>query len=110
MNEGRDLSLSFEKVKFVSRDCQDGRLDIYLPSRYRKPFLTVCGHNVSALKNIGVITSEELVPKFTLDPHRFVQLHFTSQTTPSRAAIKLIWTELFHLSRTNGGTKIIDDK
>lgn len=107
VNEGRDLSLSFEKVKFVSRDCQDGRLDIYLPSRIKNPFLTVCGHNVSALKNIGVITSEELIPKFTLDPHRFVQLHFTSQTTPSRAAIKVVWTELFHLSRTSSASKTI---
>lgn len=98
VNKDRDLSLYFEKVKFVTRDCQDGRLEIYLPS-YKSPYMSVCGHNVSALKNLRVITSEEITPKMAIDPNRFVQIHFIGQTTPSRAAIKVVWTELFHLSR-----------
>lgn len=100
VNKDRDLSLYFEKVKFVTRDCQDGRLEIYLPS-YRNPYMSVCGHNVSALKNIRVITSEEITPKVAINPSRFVQIHFLGLTTPSRAAIKVVWNELFHLTRNS---------
>lgn len=104
VNKNHDLSLHFEKVKFVSRDCQDGRLEIHLPSMDKK-FLTICGHNVSAaLKGFRIITMGELTPKVPTDQSRFVQIHFIGHTTPARANFKIIWSELHHLPRNTDGS------
>jgi len=96
VHENRDLSLFFDKVKLVSRDCRDGRIEINLPNS-RTPIEPACGHNITALKNIRLITSEELVPKLAVQPYRHVQIHFVSSTTPTRASFKLVWSELFHV-------------
>lgn len=103
VNRNRDLSLHFEKVKFVSRDCQDGRLEVHLPS-YENAFMSVCGHNVSALKSINVITSRQLTSKLTPEQSRYVQIHFIGHTTPARANFKIVWSELLHLPRNSDGT------
>lgn len=105
VNRERDVWLHFDKLKFATRDCQDGRLDVFLPSKPDRPFLTICGHNTSA-KDIPPLTSFDLTPESThghvASPS--VRIQFTGSTTPARAAFKIAWTELFHLPRNPDGT------
>lgn len=110
VNKNRDLQLHFEKVKFVSRDCQDGRLEIHLPSM-EKTFLTICGHNVSAaLRGFRIITNEEITPKLATDQNHYMQIHFIGHTTPARANFKIVWTELHHVDRHVDGSVKINTK
>uniref|UniRef100_A0A1B6LN30 CUB domain-containing protein n=1 Tax=Graphocephala atropunctata TaxID=36148 RepID=A0A1B6LN30_9HEMI len=107
VNRDRDVWLHFDKVRFATRDCQDGRLEVYLPSKPDHPFLTICGHNVSA-KEMPPLTSLDLTA--TLDSTSgsssspSVTIQFIGSTTPARAAFKIAWTELFHLPRNPDGT------
>ncbi|RZF34562.1 hypothetical protein LSTR_LSTR015688 [Laodelphax striatellus] len=104
VNRERDVWLHFDKVRFATRDCQDGRLDVFLPSRPDHPFLSICGHNVSS-KDMPPLTSKDLTPvggDATAQPS--VRIQFIGTTTPARAAFKIAWTELFHLPRNPDGT------
>lgn len=105
VNRDRDIWLHFDKVRFTSTDCQDGRLEVYLPSRPDHPFFSLCGHNVSH-KDIPPLTSLDLTPSsvsgYATSPS--VKIQFVGTTTPARAAFKIAWTELFHLPRNPDGT------
>lgn len=105
VNKERDVWLHFDKVRFATRDCQDGRLEVYLPSRPEHPFLSICGHNVSN-KDMPPITSLDLTPEpragYMAPPSVVIQ--FIGAITPARAAFKIAWTELFHLPRNPDGT------
>lgn len=107
MNRDRDVWLHFDKVRFATRDCQDGRLEVFLPSKPDRAFLTICGHNVSA-KEMPPLTSLDLTPEGTggsgFVPSPSVRIQFIGATTPARAAFKIAWTELFHLPRNPDGT------
>ncbi|KAK7870618.1 hypothetical protein R5R35_009117 [Gryllus longicercus] len=93
----RDLWLHFDKLRFASRVCEEGRLEVRLPSR-AAPLVAVCGANVSALRELPVLSAADLGP----DPA--VLVHFTAAVTPARAAFKVVWTELFHLPRNPDGS------
>ncbi|XP_054282817.1 cubilin-like [Macrosteles quadrilineatus] len=114
VNRERDVWLHFDKVRFATRDCQDGRIEVYLPSRPEIPYMTICGHNVSA-KEMQPLTSLDLTPHtasgYSSQPS--VKIQFIGTVTPARAGFKIAWTELFHLPRNADGTlmtsKMIDD-
>lgn len=105
INRDRDVWLHFDKVRFATRDCQDGRLEVYLPSKPDTSFLTICGHNVSG-KDMPPLTSLDLtpVPGVGYGSSPFLRIQFIGTTTPARAAFKIAWTELFHLPRNADGT------
>nr|CAD7266362.1 unnamed protein product [Timema shepardi] len=116
VNRERDLWLHFDKIKFASRACEDGRLELFLAGRV-EPFLSVCGENVSALKDMPILQAAELLPQAPTSvttPTSFssqssmepptVKIQFTGTVTPARAAFKIAWTELFHLPRNADGT------
>ncbi|BET00540.1 CUB domain [Nesidiocoris tenuis] len=105
VNRDRDVWLHFDKVKFTTRECQDGRLEVFLPSRPDYPFLSICGHNVSS-KDMPPLTSLDLTPSTSTGylPQPSVKIQFIGTTTPARAAFKIAWTELFHLPRNPDGT------
>ncbi|XP_034238683.1 uncharacterized protein LOC117643728 [Thrips palmi] len=102
VHRDRDLWLHFEKVKFPSRNCSDGKVEVFLPGKVQ-PFLTVCGDNETALRTLPMLSSKELTP---LKPEHepSVTIHFTAFSTPARTAFKIAWTELHHLPRTPEGT------
>lgn len=101
VNNNRDVWLHFDKVRFTTRDCQDGRLEVYLPSRPDHPFMSICGHNVSS-KEMPPLTSQDLSGPSGETPS--VKIQFIGTMTPARAAFKIAWTELFHLPRNPDGT------
>nr|CAD7393309.1 unnamed protein product [Timema cristinae] len=116
VNRERDLWLHFDKIKFASRACEDGRLELFLAGRV-EPFLSVCGENVSALKDMPILQAAELLPQTPTSvttPTSFssqssmepptVKIQFMGSVTPARAAFKIAWTELFHLPRNADGT------
>ncbi|XP_075231166.1 cubilin-like [Lycorma delicatula] len=106
VNQDRDIWVHFDKVRFATRDCQDGRLEVYLPSKPDHPYLSICGHNVSG-KEIPPLTSLDLTPPDSHTgyiPSPSVRIQFIGSTTPARAAFKIAWTELFHLPRNPDGT------
>ncbi|XP_014248043.1 uncharacterized protein LOC106665815 isoform X2 [Cimex lectularius] len=106
VNRDRDVWLHFDKVRFTTKDCQDGRLEVFLPSRPDYPFLSICGHNVSS-KDMPPLTSLDLTPATSdngYSPSPSVKIQFIGTTTPARAAFKIAWTELFHLPRNPDGT------
>lgn len=106
VNRDRDVWVHFDKVRFATRDCQDGRLEMYLPSKPEQPFLSICGHNVSAKDSVPPLTSLDLTPDTAGDyvPPPFVKIQFIGTVTPARASFKIAWTELFHLPRNPDGT------
>ncbi|XP_026684277.1 uncharacterized protein LOC103515924, partial [Diaphorina citri] len=77
VSPNRDVWIQYDNVRFVSKDCRDGTLSVFLPSQ-PTPHLTVCGHNVSALKTSSPIAatnlrSPALSTSFTPAPHVRIQ-------------------------------------
>ncbi|XP_063224709.1 cubilin [Bacillus rossius redtenbacheri] len=95
VSRDRDLWLHFDQVQFASRACEHGRLEVFLAAR-ADPFLSVCGENVSALRDVPVLSAADLQPA--------VELRFSGSVAPARAAFKVAWTELFHLPRHADGS------
>lgn len=100
VNRERDLWLHFDRIKFASRHCDEGSMEIYIRSR-KEPFLSVCSENVSLAKELPIISAAELAPD---DDDPALTIQFIGSTTPTRAAFKIAWTELFHLPRNPDGT------
>ncbi|XP_050422167.1 uncharacterized protein LOC126834351 [Adelges cooleyi] len=113
VHDESDLWLRFDQVKFVSEDCRDGRLEVYLPSRpVDSPFMSVCGHNVSRLIKTQpiMLTSKDLEPPPPAkaagghgDDGRHVQIRFAGGSYPHKTEFKIVWTELAHVSRHADG-------
>lgn len=123
VNRERDLWLHFDKIKFASRSCEDGKLEIFLPGSV-EPFLGICGENVSYVREMPIISAALIAPAshnapgvdFTQQqPHPSdadhsddsewpaVIIQFTGSMAPARAAFKIAWTELYHLPRDASG-------
>lgn len=100
VNRERDLFLHFDRIKFSSKACDDGIVDIFLKGRL-DPYLSICGENVSLIKELPVLSAAELSPDGS-DPG--VTIQFIGRTSPTRAAFKIAWTELFHLPRNQDGS------
>lgn len=100
VNRERDLWLHFDRIKFSSKACDDGIVDIYLKGRL-DPYLSLCGENVSLVKELPILSSAELSPDGN-DPS--ITIQFIGRTSPTRAAFKIAWTELFHLPRNVDGS------
>ncbi|KAF7266556.1 hypothetical protein GWI33_020064 [Rhynchophorus ferrugineus] len=100
INKDRDLYLHFDRIKFSSNSCDDGIVDIFLKGRI-DPYLSLCGENVSLVKDLPVLTA----PLLSLDGNDpSVTIQFIGRTSPTRAAFKITWNELFHLPRNVDGT------
>lgn len=98
-------------MKFVTDDCRDGRLEVYLPSRPADhPFMSVCGHNVSAIKELPLLTSKDVQASGREESssqrrgRRYVRVRFVGDAYPHKAQFKIAWTELNHLPRNTDGT------
>ncbi|XP_019867043.1 uncharacterized protein LOC109596034 [Aethina tumida] len=100
VNRDRDLWLHFDRIKFSSKSCDDGIVDIFLKGRL-DPYLSLCGENVSLAKELPILSSAELSPDSS-DPS--ITIQFIGRTSPTRAAFKIAWTELFHLPRNVDGS------
>ncbi|XP_017875544.1 uncharacterized protein LOC108622278 [Ceratina calcarata] len=61
VNRDRDVWLHFDKIKFASRSCEDGKLEIFLPGKI-EPFLGICGENVSSVREMPVISASQISP------------------------------------------------
>lgn len=61
MNRERDLWLHFDRIKFASRACDDGAVDIFVRGR-PDPYLSVCGENVSLAMELPILSAAELSP------------------------------------------------
>lgn len=113
-----DLWLHIDKIKFASRACEDGRLEFFLLSKPNEPFLSVCGENVSSLKQLPILSAAELsalpypqpgvspttVPSTVGAETPSVKIQFTGTASPARTAFKIAWTEMYHLPRNPDGT------
>ncbi|XP_046604705.1 cubilin-like [Neodiprion virginianus] len=107
VNPERDLWLHFDKIKFASRSCEDGKLDIFLPGM-TEPYLGICGENVSVVREMPILSAAQLGPVGPIsesheDEPPAVIIQFTGSMAPARAAFKIAWTELFHLPRDESG-------
>lgn len=100
----------------MTDDCRDGRLEVYLPSRsVDYPFMSACGHNASALKELPLLTSKDveeppavtsstavlssLLVNNNRQRRRYVHVRFVGNTYPHKAQFKIAWSELSHLPR-----------
>lgn len=115
VNRERDLWLHFDKIKFASRSCEDGKLEIFLPGNVAEPYLGICGENVSYVREMPIISAAQIAPangaggaggvadgvEEQQQPAVIVQ--FTGTMAPARAAFKIAWTELYHLPRDGSG-------
>ncbi|XP_025419112.1 uncharacterized protein LOC112689555 [Sipha flava] len=127
VHEDRDLWLHFNQVNFVSDNCNQGRLEVYLPSRSLDyPFMSACGHNATALKDLPLLTSNDVEePAATFAStgedasqrrvpqqhrrqrrrrRRYVHVRFVGNEYPHKAQFKIAWSELNHLPRNSDGT------
>lgn len=101
VNRDRDLWLHFDRIKFASRHCDEGNVEIWVRSRPHEPFLSVCSENVSLIKELPILSSAELAPE---GEEPSVTIQFNGRNSPTRAHFKIAWTELFHLPRNPDGT------
>ncbi|XP_072381346.1 cubilin homolog [Diabrotica undecimpunctata] len=106
VNRERDFWLHFDQIKFSSKSCDDGIVDIFLKGRL-DPYLSVCGENVSLAKELPILSSAELSPDGT-DPS--ITIQFIGRTSPTRAAFKIAWTEMFHLPRNVDGSSLMSSR
>ncbi|XP_071052044.1 uncharacterized protein [Onthophagus taurus] len=100
VNRDRDLLLVFDRIKFASKFCDDGIIDFFIKGQLN-PYLSICGENVSLAKELPVLTAEQLSPDGR-EPGVIIQ--FIGTTSPTRAAFKIAWTELYHLPRNTDGS------
>ncbi|XP_047023957.1 uncharacterized protein LOC124632961 [Helicoverpa zea] len=110
IEEKRDIWLHFESIKFASRHCEDGNIQIYLPGRL-DPYLSVCGDNVSETEKLPILSAGELGFESLDDPlviekekTRSIRIVFIGSASPARAAFKIAWTGLYHLPKNSDGT------
>ncbi|XP_033308372.1 uncharacterized protein LOC117209985 [Bombus bifarius] len=61
VNRDRDVWLHFDKIKFASRSCEDGKLEIFLPGS-AEPHFGICGENVSYVREMPIISAAQIVP------------------------------------------------
>lgn len=115
------------QINFVSDTCRDGRLEVYLPSRSADyPFMSVCGHNATALKDLPLLTSKDVeeapiagqtssssmsvIGESSRYHHngrrrrRYVHVRFVGNAYPHKAHFKIAWSELTHLPKNQDGT------
>ncbi|KAF4521706.1 hypothetical protein B566_EDAN013004 [Ephemera danica] len=116
VHKDRDLFLQMDRIKFSSRSCEDGRLEIYFKSNGgavgaaigAEPWLRICGENVSSAREMPIVSSSEL-SNYEQDSSEensmatSMYVHFYGRL-PARAAFKLTWNELFHLPRNSDGS------
>lgn len=100
VNKERDLWMHFDRIKFASKHCDDGVVDIFIKGKV-DPYLSICGENVSMTKELPILSAAELSPDGH-DPS--ITIQFVGRTSPTRAAFKIAWTELFHLPRNTDGS------
>lgn len=102
VNLERDLWLHFVKSKFASRSCEDGKLQIYLPSSKIEPYMSICGENVSYAKEMPILSAAQIAPA---EPgaRPGVTILFVGSMALARAEFKVAWTELYHLPRDSSG-------
>lgn len=110
IEEKRDIWLHFDSIKFASRHCEDGNIQIYLPGRV-EPYLSVCGGNVSETEKLPILSAGELGFESLDDPlviekekTRSIRIVFIGSASPARAAFKIAWTGLYHLPKNTDGT------
>lgn len=102
VNRDRDLWLHFDRIKFASKHCDDGVVDIFIKGRVDS-YLSICGENVSLAKELPMLSAAELSPDGN-EPS--ITIQFVGRTSPTRAAFKIAWTELFHLPRNSDGSSV----
>lgn len=110
IEEKRDIWLHFDSIKFASRHCEDGNIQIYLPGRI-EPYLSICGGNVSETDKLPILSAGELGFESLDDPlviekekTRSIRIVFIGSASPARAAFKIAWTGLYHLPKNSDGT------
>lgn len=110
IEEKRDIWLHFDRIKFASRHCDDGNIQIYLPGRV-EPYLSVCGENVSLARELPILSAGELGFDILDDPlttdkekTRAIRIVFIGSASPARATFKIAWTGLYHLPKNSDGT------
>ncbi|XP_074095188.1 cubilin homolog isoform X1 [Cotesia typhae] len=103
VNPDKDLWLHFDKIKFASRSCEDGKLEIFLAS-ITEPYLAICGENVSNVREMPIFSAVQLgQPRIPDGEPPPVVIQFTGSMAPARVAFKIAWTELFRLPRDTSG-------
>lgn len=95
----RDLYLHFDKMKFGSRSCEDGKIEIILPGS-TDSFFSICGENVSQAKEVPILSAAQLL---STERESGIVIQFTGSMALTRAEFKITWTELYHLSRDGTG-------
>lgn len=108
IEEKRDIWLHFDRIKFASRHCDDGNIQIYLPGR-TEPYLSVCGENISIARELPILSAGELGFDLLDDPAdkdkvRSIRIVFIGSASPARATFKIAWTGLYHLPKNSDGT------
>lgn len=110
IEEKKDIFLRFESIKFASRHCEDGNIQIYLPGRV-EPYLSICGGNVSETEKLPIFSAGELGFESLDDPlviekekTRSIRIVFIGSASPAKATFKIIWTGLYHLPRNVDGS------
>lgn len=110
----------------MTDECRDGRLEVYLPSRsVDYPFMSACGHNATALKDLPLLTSKDVEEAaagsssavssslqqsagggdaYHRRRRRFVHVRFVGTAYPHKAQFKIAWSELNHLPKNSDGT------
>lgn len=116
VNPERNLWLQFVKTKFASRSCEDGKLEIYLPSSRGvtpEPYMTICGENISYTKDIPYLTAAQIGPA---DPGESstpgITIQFVGSMVLTKAEFKIVWTELSPSSRqgvSNSNAQKLED-
>lgn len=93
VNRDRDIWLHFDKIKFASRSCEDGKLEIFLPGT-AEPFLSICGENVSYVREMPIISAAQIIPNIRIsgdhDSGRFNMNSIQTQThlqLPSQSSL-----------------------
>lgn len=103
VNPEKDLWLHFDKIKFASRSCEDGKLEIFLAGSL-EPHLGICGENVSFVREMPIFEAVKLgLPNPVDGEPPPVVIQFTGSMAPARVAFKIAWTELYHLPRDGSG-------
>ncbi|VVC86579.1 unnamed protein product, partial [Leptidea sinapis] len=110
IEEKRDIWLHFDSIKFASRHCDDGNIQIFLPGRI-EPYLSICGENVSLARELPILSAGELGFESLDDPlviekekTRSIRIVFIGSASPARAAFKIAWTGLYHLPKNSDGS------
>lgn len=100
VEQGRDLWMHVDRLRFHNRSCEMGKIEVYLAGRM-EPAHVLCPENATLLRDFPLLSASELGATEDSKGPLSLLIQYTGDGQLGRNAFRLTWTELFHMPRSS---------